>query len=77
MKIYRAFVRGSLFASKGREPTDEEVDACMHENAAKQFERQQVETLAPWMERFLENYGAYNRKKRAQAGAAKRWRTKE
>jgi isopentenyldiphosphate isomerase len=76
MKIYREFVRGSLLVSKGRAPTDDEVADCMNSNAEKKFQSYQVENLAPWMELFLKNYEAYNRKKRAQAGAAKRWKKK-
>ncbi|MGO9245825.1 MAG: hypothetical protein ACLPT4_10385 [Verrucomicrobiia bacterium] len=73
MKIYREFVRASLRDRWGIVPTDDEVIACVNANAAKSFQRNQVENLAPFMAMFLKNYEAYNRKKRAQAGAAKRW----
>jgi hypothetical protein len=76
MKIYREFVRGSLAASKGIMPTDDEVAACVSENATMEFQPHQVTILAPWMERFVKDYEAFNRKKRAKAGAAKRWKKK-
>ncbi|MGD0650266.1 MAG: hypothetical protein ABSA97_03850 [Verrucomicrobiia bacterium] len=77
MKIYREFVRGSLWISKGIAPTDDEVADCINNITEKKFQRaHQVENLAPFMKLFLQDYEAYNRKKRAQAGAAKRWRKK-
>jgi len=74
MKIYREFVRGSLLLSKGIKPTDDEVAASINAIAEKKFQSiDQVNMLGAFLLRFAADYEAYNRKKRARAGALKRW----
>lgn len=75
MKIYREFVRGSLYGNKGVPPTDDEVTEAINEVASEGIKtKEHVERLADWIHNvFLPWYTAKNLKKRAKAGAEARW----
>jgi len=74
MKIYREFVRANFQYQRGIPPTDDEVATCLDDTKAGLFKSMDyVKTMGEFLLRWLPHYEASNRKKRAQAGAAKRW----
>ena len=74
MKIYREFIRASLWTEKGRAPTDEEVASVINLVTEEKFQSlNHVQHIAEFLERFVPSYESSNRRKRARAGAAKRW----
>jgi hypothetical protein len=76
MKYFRSMVRDNLWLKLGREPGGGELADELAIISSKQFDQHSVDFYRNWILYNLPVFEAENLRKRAKAGAAKRWEKK-